>query len=112
MRNSLVIQTMPTATLAPHFPAEEVKRRLTSELENIAADAAMLRPEWEPLLDSMRVVGTVLVLEDLFPNCKISPDRVVRKGGYKNVADAVEDMVIRIERIVANKSQFIVEVGR
>ena len=62
---------MPTGTHtltrrpAPAFPAEEVERRLRIELEKIADDAAVIRPEWEPLLDSHRVVGAVLVLEEL-----------------------------------------------
>jgi hypothetical protein len=52
------------------------------------------------LLDSKRVVGTVLVIEDLFPSCKIAPDRVVRKGGYNSVEEALDDMLPRIIRIV------------
>ena len=98
---------MPTGTqtltrrFAPAFPAEEIEHRLRIELEKIAADAAVIRPEWEPLLDSQRVVGTVLVLEELLPACKIPPDRVVRKGGYNSVDEAINDMLGRIERVVA-----------
>ena len=90
---------------ASAFPAEEVERRLRVELEKIAADAAVIRPEWEPLLDSQRVVGTVLVLEDLLPTCKIPPDKVVRKGGYSSVDEAINDMLVRIERVVAGRNQ-------
>jgi hypothetical protein len=96
--------TMST-TAAPAFPAAEVKRRLRAELEKIAEDASVLRPEWEPLLDSKRVVGTVLVIEDLFPSCKIPPDKVVRKGGYNSVDEAIDDMLGRIERVVAERSK-------
>ena len=49
----------------------------------------------------MRVVGTVLVLEDLFPNFRIPPDQVVRKGGYFTIDEAIEDMMKRLERIIA-----------
>jgi len=95
---------MTTKTLAkvevaaPVFPEAEVKRRLKDELQKIANQSAKLRPEWEPLLDSKRVVGTVLVLEGLFP-FKIPPDKVVRKGGYDTVDEAIDDMLVRIKRI-------------
>jgi hypothetical protein len=92
-------------TVAPAFPAAEVKRRLRVELQKIADDGSVLRPDWEPLLDSKRVVGTVLVIEDLFPACKIPPDKVVRKGGYNSVDEAIDDMLGRIERVVAERSK-------
>src|ERR1700722_17886387 len=91
-------------TSAPVFPAAEVKRRLEVELQKIADQGSLLRPEWEPLLDSKRVVGTVLVLEGLFP-FKIPPDRVVRKGGYDTVDEAINDMVVRIKKIWDEKSK-------
>jgi hypothetical protein len=97
-------QTLAVASrTAPAFPAAEVKRRLRAELQKIADDASLLRPEWEPLLDSKRVVGTILAVEDLFPGVKIPPDKVVRKGGYNSVDDAVDDMAGRIERVVADR---------
>jgi hypothetical protein len=95
--------TMTTGTAAP-FPAAEIERRLRGELQKIADEGSILRPEWEPLLDSKRVVGTVLVLEDLFP-FKIPPDKIVRKGGYNSVDEAIDDMLGRIERLVAERSK-------
>lgn len=83
---------------APIFPVAEVKRRLQIELQKIADEGSILRPEWVPLLDSKRVVGTVLVLEGLFP-FRIPPDRVVRKGGYGTVDEAINDMLVRIKKI-------------
>ncbi len=94
-----------TAAVAPAFPAEELKRLLRPELEKIAADSSILRPQWEPLLDSKRVVGAVLLIEDLFPDIKIRPDKVVRKGGYKGVDEALDDMLPRIEREVTERSK-------
>lgn len=88
-----------SATSIPAFPAAEVKRRLGIELQKIADDAAALRPAWEPLLDSQRVVGTVLAIEDLFPAFRIPPDKVVRKGGYGAVDEARDDMCVRIESL-------------
>ncbi|MBR9802768.1 hypothetical protein GYB59_14255 [bacterium] len=89
---------------ASAFPVVEVKKRLLVELQKIADQGNTLRPEWEPLLDSKRVVGTVLVLEELFP-FKIPPDRVVRKGGYDTVDEASNDMVVRIKKIWDEKSK-------
>jgi hypothetical protein len=81
----MVVQSPKTATLtATGFPAAEVRRRLLEELQKIADEGSILRAEWGPLLDSKRVVGTVLALEDLFP-FRIPPDKVVRKEGYGSV---------------------------
>jgi hypothetical protein len=93
-----------TSTTTQTFPAPEVKCRLRDELQKIADDGSILRPEWEPLLDSKRVVGTVLVLEDLFP-FKIPPDKVVRKGGYNSVDEAIDDMLSRIGKVWAERSK-------
>lgn len=89
---------------APVFPVAEVKRRLQVELQKIADQGSVLRPEWEPLLDSKRVVGTVLALEGLF-KFKIPPDKVVRKGGYDTVDEAIDDMLVRIKRIWDEKNK-------
>src|SRR6266516_2171758 len=101
--------TIPAPTLkvtgTPAFPAAEVKRRLGIELQKIADEATPIRAAWEPLLDSQRVVGTVLAIEDLFPSFRIPPDQVVRKGGYKNVDEARDDMYSRIERLWTKHNQ-------
>ncbi len=102
----MATQTLTTtATTGAAFPAAEVKRRLRDELQKIADDASVLRPEWEPLLDSKRVVGTVLVIEDLFPSGRIPPDKVVRKGGYNSVDEALDDMLGRIKTLWAERSK-------
>jgi hypothetical protein len=89
---------------APIFPVADVKSRLLIELQKIADQGSVLRPEWEPLLDSKRVVGTVLALDGLLP-FKIPPDKVVRKGGYNSVDEAIDDMLERIEKIWIEKSK-------
>src|SRR3954466_2062661 len=95
---------MPTKTLAtsavagPPFPAEQVRARLREELQKAAREGGVLRPEWEPLLDSLRMVSALLKLEDLFP-FKIPPDKLVRKGGYNSVEEGVDDMLERSRRI-------------
>jgi hypothetical protein len=90
---------------APVFPVAEAERRLRVELEKIAKRASKLRPEWVPLLDSKRVVGTVLVIEDLFPGIKIPPDRVVRKGGYNSVDEATKDVLDQLKKIWSGHSK-------
>ena len=101
----MAAQTLSVSQCAgPAFPAAEVERRLRVELEKIAKQASKLRPEWVPLLDSKRVVGTVLVIEDVFPGVKIPPDKVVRKGGYNSVDEAIEDMLGRIKRLLAERT--------
>jgi hypothetical protein len=95
-------ERVTSALTGTAFPAFEVERRLRKELQEVADDAQVLRPDWEPLLDSKRVVGTVLAIEDLFPSVKIPPDKVVRKGGYFSVEDAVSDMLARIEQVVSH----------
>lgn len=97
MATSAIVYPNPAVTA---FPAAELKRRLGKELVKIARDAAVLRADWEPLLDSKRVVGTVLLIEDLFPDCKIPPDKVVRRGGYRSVPEAITDMTERIRSLV------------
>jgi hypothetical protein len=96
-------ETITMAAAAPAFPATEVKCRLRVELQKITEESSIPRPEWEPLLDSKRVVGVVLLLEDLFP-FKIPPDKVVRKGGYNGVDEAIDDMLGRMGRLWAERS--------
>ncbi len=101
----MVTETLTTTEVAaPTFPVAEVKRRLRPELQKIADQGSVIRPEWVPLLDSKRVVGTVLVLENLFP-FKVPPDRVVRKGGYNSVDEAIDDMLERIKKIWIERSK-------
>lgn len=93
-----------TSTAAPIFPATDVGRRLREELERIAEESSVVRPEWEPLLPSKLVVGVVLTLEDLF-SFKLPPDKVVRKGGYNGVDEAMDDMLDRIEKVWVERSK-------
>lgn len=101
----MAVEMLVKAEVAvPAFPAAEVRKRLLVELQKIADQSSLLRPEWVPLLDSKRVVGTVLVLEELF-RFKIPPDKVVRKGGYFTVDDAIKDMLVRIKCIWDEKGK-------
>ena len=62
------------------------------------------RPEWKPLIDSRRIVGTVLMPEDIF-TVIIPPDQLVQKGGYNDVKEAVEDIIRRHKQIAAEKAK-------
>ncbi len=96
---------MPTESIIANdlsiqsFPFAETSRRLRLELEKIAEDASLIREEWEPQLDSLMVLGIVLVVEELFPAIAFPADKIVREGGYHNVNEAVEDMIPRIKKI-------------
>ena len=99
------VQSLAKAVLIETgFPAAEIRRRLVEDLNRMADEATILRPEWAPLLDSQRVVGTVLALEDLF-SFRIPPDKVVRKGGYDCVEEAVDDMLVRFKEIWTDRYQ-------
>jgi hypothetical protein len=87
------------------FPEIQVESLLRQSLEEVASDTVLLRPdrpEWEPLLDSQRVVGVVIQLERLL-NIKIPPDKVVQKGGYQSVNQAVRDIVSKVHELWINR---------
>ncbi len=79
------------------FPATEVETRLRSALDRLAKDIKGLREPWEPDFDSLAVVGIVLEVEDFFP-FTLAPEKIVRKGGYSDVDEAVSDMTARLHR--------------
>ena len=80
----------PASSLA--FPSAEVEARLRCELEKAAAEGQVLRPDWEPSLDSLRMVSALATLEGLF-DFDLRPERIVRRGGYTSVEEGVEDML-------------------
>jgi acyl carrier protein len=96
--------TAKSEVMTDVFPEAEVRRRLSGELDKVAEEASFLRPEWEPMLDSVRIVGTILILEGMF-EFELPPDSLVRKGGYSSVEEAVSDMLARIQKIwLANRA--------
>ena len=87
-----------TSTTSRTFPAAEVERRLRSALVQLGEDTAAMREPWEPVFDSLAVVNIILVVEPALPGLKIAPEKVVRKGGYGSVDDAVTDIKNRLRR--------------
>jgi acyl carrier protein len=91
--------TAKSPTAAPRvFPTREVETRLREELEKARAESRVLKGEWEPALDSLRMVSVVLTLEDLF-NFELEAEKLVRKGGYASVDEALEDMTFRARQV-------------
>jgi hypothetical protein len=87
-----------TATSKSTFPTDDVRRRLQVEVQQAADESVVLCGGWEPVLDSLRMVSVIITLEDLFP-FRIHPEKVVRRGGYTSVDEAVEDMFERLGRL-------------
>lgn len=95
---------MPTS-IAKHpaavpraFPAREVELRLRRELEKARTESRVLKGEWEPELDSLRMVSVGLTLEELF-EFQLAPEKLVRKGGYASVDEALQDMTTRARQL-------------
>jgi hypothetical protein len=79
------------------FPKAEIDRRLRTAITRLGVETSGMREPWEPAFDSMAVVGVVLVVEAVLPELKIAPEKVVRKGGYGSVDDAVRDITDRLQ---------------
>ncbi len=85
-----------TWTKKETFPSPEVERRLRWGLSRLNDDTSAIREPWEPALDSLAVVGVLLLVEELLPDFRIAPEKVIRKGGYESVDDATRDIVNRL----------------
>lgn len=95
--NLMAVPVTTRSTKVPTFPAAEVETRLRHEVARLADDLRVIRSDWEPDLDSLPIVGVVVVIQDLFP-FPIAPERIVRRGGYRNVDEAVQDMCERLHQ--------------
>ena len=80
-----------TATSDDHYPSTAVERLLRAGIREAAKEGVDLRGEWEPLLDSLRMVSVLVSLEDLF-DFPLPPEKLVKRGGYTSEADAYEHM--------------------
>ena len=92
---------MPAIAPAPSpqarrvFPLAEVQTRLRRELEEAAEESEILHGGWQPVLDSLRMVTAIAVVEELF-DFKLPPEKVVKKGGHKSIDEGVDYMTNRI----------------
>lgn len=96
--NSLAEAPAKAATSEHVYPAATVERLLQAGIREAAEDGADLRSEWEPLLDSLRMVSVLVSLEDLF-DFPLPPEKLVKRGGYKSEADAYEHMSGRLRQL-------------
>src|SRR5260221_791399 len=86
-----------TVTSAAVYPFEDVQNRLREGIREAAEESADLRGEWEPLLDSLRMVSVLVSLEDLF-DFPLPPEKLIRRGGYTSEDDAYEHMSNQLRR--------------
>tara|TARA_R110001592_G_scaffold198738_5_gene447093 strand:- start:1724 stop:2044 length:321 start_codon:yes stop_codon:yes gene_type:complete len=81
-----------------HLTSCEIRAVLTDKLDEIVDEGALLRKVWEPLLDSFAVVSTLLAIEPIV-GFRLPPDKTIRKGGYQSVDEAIDDMMLRIDKL-------------
>lgn len=95
------MSTVTTAEATPTkaFPLDALKKRLRKELKDAADESGVLHCDWDPVLDSLRVVSILLTVEDLFPGISLPPEKLIRPGGYRDVDEAVGDMVRRFQSL-------------
>lgn len=91
-------QSRVAATQSKPFPMIEIEKRLRCQLESVEAESRVLRGDWEPVFDSLRMVAVVIGLEDLF-DFELSPEKLVRKGGYKSVEDGITDISAQLKEL-------------
>ena len=106
------------ATIAPpkpattSFPKDDVVKALIDELLQVAEAEAQVRgialpPENPKIiqapvpLDSLSVVDTLCAVEQVL-NIELR-DNIVRTGGYDSIAEAIEHLVPKIERVWIKK---------
>jgi acyl carrier protein len=80
------------------FPREWLRENLRHEFDEIAEESAVVHGGWEPVLDSLRVVTIISKLEDMF-DFPLPPEKIVRKGGYSDVRQAMDDVEGNLERL-------------
>jgi len=87
-----------TATSEAVYPSAAVESCLRKGIREAVEEGADLRGDWEPLLDSLRMVSVLVSLEDLF-DFPLPPEKLVRRGGYTGEDDAFEHMSGQLRRL-------------
>ncbi len=80
------------------FPAKAVADRLRNALIQLEADTTAIRDEWDPQFDSLAVVNIVCCIDEVIPGVPIAPEKIVRKGGYMSLDDAVRHILRGVEQ--------------
>lgn len=81
------------------FPLDALKKGLRKELKDAADESGVLHGDWDPMLDSLRIVSILLTVEKLFDGIPLPPEKLIRPGGYRSVDEAVDDMVRRFQSL-------------
>ena len=76
----LVEASEKTATSGAVYPFVDVQNLLLIGVGEALEEIVDLRGEWEPLIDSLRVVSVLVSLEDLF-DFPLPPEKLVRAAG-------------------------------
>lgn len=98
----MIAKTTPDKRKVTAFPKAEVESRLHRELKRAVEERAILTGDWDPVLDSLRMVSVVLTLEDLF-SFQLKPERLVQPGGYDSIDQGVSDMTARLQGLWEKK---------
>lgn len=80
------------------FPTEEVRRCVRAEVTQVAENAAAIREPWEPDIDSLVLVSIFVAVEAVLPGFPIAPEKMIRRGGYRTVDEAVRDVTGRLQQ--------------
>jgi acyl carrier protein len=87
-----------TATSGAVYPFADVQNLLLIGLREALEQNVNLRGEWEPLIDSLRIVSVLVSLEDLF-DFPLPPEKLVRRGGYTSGDDAIDHISGQLQRL-------------
>lgn len=92
------------ADVTDKITQQQVRDRIFAVLIEQQEEAAALKEDWEPVFDSLAVVEILYSVEDMLPE-KVSPARIVRKGGYDSASEAATNISQNLFEIIAKKAQ-------
>jgi hypothetical protein len=88
-----------TRSTTTPFPAAAVEQVLREAITGLGEDTAAIREPWEPTFDSLALVSVIHVVEPVLPGLKIAPEKVIRRGGYNSVDEAVQHITAGMRRM-------------
>ena len=95
----MLVETLEkTATSGAVYPFIDVQNLLLIGVRKALEESVDLRGEWEPLIDSLRMVSVLVSLEDLF-DFPLPPEKLVRRGGYTSGDDAIYHISGQLQRL-------------
>ena len=94
----LVQVPVKTVTSGAVYPLVDVQNLLLIGVREALEESVNLRGEWEPLIDSLRMVSVLVSLEVLF-DFPVPPEKLVRRGGYTSGDDAIDHISGQLQRL-------------